>query len=338
MNNNFQFKVDSLRTPVSHRMSLSQIVHLDMPLLGGLLVLMTVGLFVLYSGSGQSLDTVVRQISRMAIGLAVMMTLAQIPPRTYKRWTPWLYGIGILLLIAVLVGGSHAKGAQRWLEIPGAGRFQPSEIMKLVVPMMVSWYLAERALPPGWKPVLLAAILMGVPTILIAKQPDLGTSLLIASAGFIALFLSGLSWRYIGGLVAAAIPSGAALWMVMLDYQRQRVLTFLDPEMDRWGAGWNITQSKTAIGSGGLEGKGWLHGTQAHLDFLPESHTDFIIAVLGEEFGLLGVCALLLIYFAIVARGMYIAMNAQDTFSRLLAGAITLTFFVYVFVNIGMMT
>lgn len=210
--------------------------------------------------------------------------------------------------------------------------------MKVIVPMMLAWYLAERALPPAWKPVLLAAVLIMLPTLLIAKQPDLGTSILIASSGFIVLFLAGLSWKYIAGIMAAAIPAAAGLWMVMHDYQKQRVLTFLDPERDRWGAGWNITQSKTAIGSGGWEGKGWLHGTQAHLDFLPESSTDFIIAVLAEEFGLLGVCALLFIYFAIVARGMYIAMNAQDTYSRLLAGSITLTFFVYVFVNIGMVS
>lgn len=337
MNQEFPFRLDALRSTGSSR-SLSETLHIDLPLVGGILVLMCVGLFVLYSGSGQSLDTVLMQLTRFAIGFAVMITLAQIPPRTYKRWTPWFYVFGVGLLVAVLVVGDHAKGAQRWLIVPGLGRFQPSEIMKLVTPMMVSWYLADRALPPAWKPIVLATLLMLVPTALIAKQPDLGTALLILSAGFIALFLSGLSWRFIGGLLIAAIPVGAAMWMVMHDYQRQRVLTFLNPELDPWGSGWNITQSKTAIGSGGLEGKGWLNGTQAHLDFLPESHTDFIIAVLAEEFGLLGVCALLLIYFAIVARGMYIAMNAQDTFSRLVAGAITLTFFVYVFVNIGMVS
>lgn len=337
MNQEFPFRLDALRSTGSSR-SLSETLHIDLPLVGGILVLMCVGLFVLYSGSGQSLDTVLMQLTRFAIGFAVMITLAQIPPRTYKRWTPWFYVFGVGLLVAVLVVGDHAKGAQRWLVVPGLGRFQPSEIMKLVTPMMVSWYLTDRALPPAWKPIVLATLLMLVPTALIAKQPDLGTALLILSAGFIALFLSGLSWRFIGGLLIAAIPIGAAMWMVMHDYQRQRVLTFLNPELDPWGSGWNITQSKTAIGSGGLEGKGWLNGTQAHLDFLPESHTDFIIAVLAEEFGLLGVCALLLIYFAIVARGMYIAMNAQDTFSRLVAGAITLTFFVYVFVNIGMVS
>ncbi|MEE2729526.1 MAG: rod shape-determining protein RodA [Pseudomonadota bacterium] len=335
----YKHQLGTSQSPVTRRISLMQAIHLDAPLLGGLLVLVCVGLFVLYSASGQSTDTLLRQLLRIVAGFAAMMVMAFIPPRTYKRWTPWLFGIGIILLIGVLVTGTEAKGAQRWLAIPGTGvRFQPSEIMKVVVPMMLAWYLAERALPPGWKPVLLAAVLILVPTLLIAKQPDLGTSLLIASSGFLVLFLSGLDWKYIVGLAAAAVPAGAGVWMVMHDYQRQRVLTFLDPERDPWGAGWNITQSKTAIGSGGWEGKGWLHGTQAHLDFLPESSTDFIIAVLAEEFGLLGICALLLIYFAIVARGMYIAMNAQDTYSRLLAGSLTLTFFVYVFVNIGMVS
>ncbi|HVL00829.1 MAG TPA: rod shape-determining protein RodA [Dongiaceae bacterium] len=338
MNGNFSFNLDALRSPVTRRVSLLQAIHLDGPLVGGILVLICVGLFVLYSASGQHLDMLLRQSARFGIGFVVLIVLAQIPPRTYKRWTPWIFTGGVMLLIAVLVVGTHAKGAQRWLSLPGIGRFQPSEIMKLAVPMMLSWYLSERALPPGWKPVLLALLLLMVPTVLIAKQPDLGTAILIASAGLIALFLSGLSWKYIAGFAAAAIPGGAALWTVMHEYQRKRVLTFLDPENDRWGAGWNITQSKTAIGSGGIEGKGWLNGTQAHLDFLPESHTDFIIAVLGEEFGLFGICALLLIYFAIIARGMYIAMNAQDTFSRLVAGSITLTFFVYVFVNMGMVS
>ena len=334
----FKHQLDNRSSPVTKPIGLFQAIHLDPPLMGGLMVLISVGLFVLYSASGESMDTIIRQLTRIIIGWVAMMVMAQIPPRAYKRWTPWMYLIGIGLLIGVLVSGTEAKGAQRWLAIPGLGRFQPSEIMKVIVPMMLAWYLADRALPPAWRPVLLSAILIMVPTLLIAKQPDLGTSLLIASSGFIVLFLAGLSWKYIFGLLAAAAPATGGLWMIMHDYQKQRVLTFLDPERDRWGAGWNITQSKTAIGSGGWEGKGWLHGTQAHLDFLPESSADFIIAVLAEEFGLLGVCALLFIYFAIVARGMYIAMNAQDTYSRLLAGSITLTFFVYVFVNIGMVS
>lgn len=334
----FRHQLPSHGSPVTQRVNLMQAVHLDPPLMGGLLLLVCGGLFVLYSASGENTGMVWRQITRFSIGFPVMMVLAQIPPQTYKRWSPWLFGLGVMLLIAVLVTGTQAKGAQRWLAIPGVGRFQPSEIMKLIVPMMIAWYLAERALPPGSKPSIAAAILILIPTLLIAKQPDLGTSLLIASSGFIALFLSGLSWRIIGSLILLAIPAAGGLWFLMHDYQRQRVLTFLNPERDPWGTGWNIIQSKTAIGSGGVEGKGWLNGTQAHLDFLPESHTDFIIAVLAEEFGLVGVCCLLVVYLAIIGRGIFISMNAQDTYSRLLAGSITLTFFVYVFVNIGMVS
>lgn len=334
----YRHQLPSHGSPVTQRVNLMQAVHLDPPLLGGLIVLICGGLFVLYSAGGENIDMVWRQITRFCIGFPVMMVMAQIPPQSYKRWSPWLFGFGVLLLIAVLVTGSEAKGAQRWLAIPGVGRFQPSEIMKLIVPMMIAWYLAERALPPASKPTLATAILILIPTLLIAKQPDLGTSLLIASSGFIALFLSGLKWRVIGSLIILSIPAAGGLWFLMREYQRQRVLTFLNPERDPWGAGWNIIQSKTAIGSGGIEGKGWLNGTQAHLDFLPESHTDFIIAVLAEEFGLVGVCSLLLVYVAIVGRGIFICMNAQDTYSRLLAGSITLTFFVYVFVNIGMVS
>ena len=334
----YSHQFDSPHSPVTKKQPLLQIIHLDAPLLGGMLVLITLGLLVLYSASGQSTDTVIRQLSRLAVGFPIMMVMAQISPLAYKRWTPWLFLVGTILLIGVLVTGTEAKGAQRWLAIPGLGRFQPSEIMKVIVPMMLAWYLAERVLPPGWKPVLLALLLILVPTLLIARQPDLGTALLIASSGLIVLFLAGLSWKLISGFLIALVPAAGALWLVMHDYQKQRVMTFLNPELDRWGTGWNITQSKTAIGSGGWEGKGWLHGTQAQLDFLPESSTDFIIAVLAEEFGLFGVCSLLFVYFAIIVRGMFIAMNAQDTYSRLLAGSITLTFFVYVFVNIGMVS
>lgn len=241
------------------------------------------------------------------------------------------------MLVAVLLMGVGAKGAQRWLEIAGF-RFQPSEIMKLVLPVMVAGFLARKALPPSFPRLFMAIGLIGVPGVLIMKQPDLGTSLLIAASGVFVLLLSGIYWRWIFvamGLVAAALPG---LWMVMKDYQRQRVLTFLDPESDPLGSGWNIIQSKTAIGSGGLAGKGWLHGTQSQLDFLPESHTDFIIAVIGEELGMTGVIVLLSLYLLLIGRGLFIAVQAQDSFSRLLAGSITLTFFVYVFVNIGMVS
>jgi len=233
--------------------------------------------------------------------------------------------------------GVGAKGAQRWLELPGF-RFQPSEIMKLVLPMMVAAWLTRQQLPPTFRHLCVALLLLAVPTAMIMKQPDLGTSLLIAASGVFVILLSGVYWRWIFaalGLMAAALP---ALWAIMRDYQRQRVLTFLDPESDPLGSGWNIIQSKTAIGSGGLSGKGWLSGTQSQLDFLPESHTDFIIAVIGEELGMTGVLVLLAIYLLIIARGLIIAVQAQDSFSRLLAGSITLTFFVYVFVNIGMVS
>lgn len=311
--------------------------HLDAWLLALLLTLCGFGLFVLYSASGQDMGYVVRQAVRMGAGFFVLIVLAQLQPRTYRRLAPWGYVAGVGLLVAVLLIGVGAKGAQRWLELPGF-RFQPSEIMKLVLPMMIAAWLTKHQLPPTFRHLVLALVLLAIPTALIMKQPDLGTSLLIAASGVFVILLSGVYWRWIFvalGLAGAALP---ALWSIMKDYQKQRVLTFLDPESDPLGAGWNIIQSKTAIGSGGLSGKGWLEGTQSQLDFLPESHTDFIIAVIGEELGMTGVLVLLLIYLMIIARGLIIAAQAQDSFSRLLAGSITLTFFVYVFVNIGMVS
>ncbi|MGI1669420.1 MAG: rod shape-determining protein RodA [Neptuniibacter sp.] len=324
---------DHLRT----RPSLWSYTHLDAWLLILLLLLCGFGLFVLYSASGQDLGYVVRQAIRMGAGFFVMIVLAQLTPRFLGRWAPWLYVIGIGLLIAVILFGVGAKGAQRWLALPGF-RFQPSEIMKLVLPLTVAFFLAHRPLPPSIKNVFISLILIGLPTVLIMKQPDLGTSLLIASSGVFVLLLSGIRWRYIFaalGVAGAALPG---LWAVMKDYQKQRVLTFLDPESDPLGAGWNIIQSKTAIGSGGVYGKGWLGGTQSQLDFLPESHTDFIIAVVAEELGLIGVLILLSLYLLIIARGLVIAAQAPDSFGRLLAGSLILTFFVYVFVNIGMVS
>lgn len=311
--------------------------HLDGWLLVLLLLLCGFGLFVLYSASGQDMGYVQKQLIRMGAGFAVMFLLAQLQPRTFQRLAPWGYLGGVGLLLAVLLFGVGAKGAQRWLELPGF-RFQPSELMKLALPMMVAAWLVREQLPPSFRHLLSTLVLLAIPTVLIMKQPDLGTSLLIAASGVFVILLSGVYWRWIftaAALLAAALP---ALWAVMKDYQRQRVLTFLDPESDPLGAGWNIIQSKTAIGSGGLSGKGWLQGTQSQLDFLPESHTDFIIAVIGEELGMTGVLILLAIYLLIIARGLIIAVQAQDSFSRLLAGSITLTFFVYVFVNIGMVS
>ncbi|MAC45469.1 MAG: rod shape-determining protein RodA [Oceanospirillum sp.] len=313
-------------------------IHLDFWLLSGLLLLIGSGLFVLYSAAGESIHEVQRQGVRFAFALIVMFIIAQLDPRMLQRWSPVFYLGGAALLIGVLLIGVGAKGAQRWLAIPGLFRFQPSEVMKLAMPMMVAWYLAHRPLPPGWKHLLVSAVILTLPVLMIAKQPDLGTSLLVAAAGLFVVLLAGLSWKLIGGFVALGIAALPALWYVMRDYQRQRVLTFLNPESDPLGAGWNIIQSKTAIGSGGIYGKGWLEGTQSQLEFLPERHTDFIIAVLAEELGLVGVCAILLLYLLIVGRGLFIALSAPSTYGRLVAGSITLTFFVYVFVNIGMVS
>lgn len=314
-------------------------LNLDAPLLAALLLLCAGGLFVLYSAGGESLSLVVRQAIRMAAGFVVLFIMAQIPPRSYRFWAPFLYGLGLVLLILVVIAGIEAKGAQRWLSLPGIGRFQPAEIMKLAVPAMTAWYFSERSLPPRFLDILVALVIVVVPTVLIAIQPDLGTAVMIAASGLIVLFLAGLSWRVIlTVLVLLMIIAPLMYFFVMHDYQRQRVQTFLNPEADKLGAGWNIIQSKTAIGSGGLTGKGWLKGTQSRLDFLPESSTDFILAVLGEELGLIGILVLMALYLFVVARGLWISWQAQGTFSRLLAGALTLTFFIYVFVNMGMVS
>ena len=314
-------------------------VHLDFWLLFVLFILIGGGLFVLYSASGESLEDVKRQGIRLLVAFVVMVGIAQIDPRRLQRWSPFFYIMGVFLLVAVLLFGVGAKGAQRWIQVPVIGfRFQPSEIMKLVMPMMLAWFLANRPLPPDWKHLLVSAVIIAVPVLMIALQPDLGTSLLVAAAAIFVVLLAGLSWRLIAGFVTLGIAALPALWYVMHDYQRRRVLTFLNPESDPLGAGWNIIQSKTAIGSGGIYGKGWLEGTQSQLEFLPERHTDFIIAVLAEEFGLVGVCIVLAVYVAIIGRGLFIALNAQNTYGRLVAGSITLTFFVYVFVNMGMVS
>lgn len=313
-------------------------LHLDLPLLTGLILLCLYGLFVLYSASGADPAHIERQMIRLALAFTVMIVVAQIPPAQLRRWSPRLYLISLMLLVAVLVIGYVGKGAQRWLDL-GFFRFQPSELTKLAVPMMIAWFLAEKTLPPTWKRLAIAGVMILVPVLMIAKQPDLGTALLVISAGIFGLFLAGLSWRFISGLILTAVPAGWALWeWGMRDYQRNRVLTFLDPERDPLGTGYHIIQSKIAIGSGGIYGKGWLNGTQSHLEFLPERTTDFIFAVLAEEFGLAGIIVLLLLYLFIILRGLYIATRAQDTYNRLLGGALTLVFFVYLFVNTGMVS
>lgn len=313
-----------------------QALHIDLPLLVLLAALTCFGLIVLYSAAGSELHYVKRQSVFFVLGYIGMFIVAQIPLAMMQRWAPWVYAGGVILLVLVLLVGTGAKGAQRWLGV-GSFRFQPSEILKLAVPVLLATYLARRLLPPTFKHIIWSLMLIGLPTVLILKQPDLGTSLLIAQSGLVVLFFAGLGWRYIVGALLLVISALYPMWhYVMHDYQKQRVLTLLNPEADKLGAGWNIIQSKTAIGSGGLEGKGWLSGTQSHLNFLPESHTDFIIAVLAEEFGLLGVILLMLLYVFVIARGFMIAVKAQDSFGRLLAGALTFTLFVYVFVNMGM--
>ena len=310
-------------------------LHLDMPLLTGLLLLSGLGIVILYSATGQDWEMVERQVLRLGLGFVVMLAVAQLHPMRLRRWSPFLYSAGLLLLVAVLLVGDVGKGAQRWLDL-GVLRFQPSELVKLAVPMMVAWFLAEAALPPSWRRLVAGGVLTVVPALLIARQPDLGTALLVVSAGLAVLFLSGVSWRLIAGLLAAFGAALPIIWTLLRDYQKQRVLTLLDPESDPLGAGYHTIQAKIAIGSGGIYGKGWLNGTQSQLEFVPEKHTDFIFAVLAEEFGLTGVLCLLTLYILIVLRGLYIASQAQSTYGRLLAGSLTLVFFVYAFVNVGM--
>jgi len=338
MNGNFDRTLSS-EDVMKRRSSLLQRLHIDGLLLLLLLTLGSVGLFVLYSASGKSWDLLIKQASSFGMGLGAMFVLAQIEPRFLARWVPLGYLIGVALLVVVDVMGHNAMGATRWINIPGVIRFQPAEFMKLLMPMTIAWYLSKRSLPPGFKHSVVGLALIVVPFVLILKQPDLGTAMLVLASGAFVLFVGGLRWRWIIMAVSAAVPVAVGMWyFVMHDYQKQRVLTFLDPESDPLGSGWNIIQSKAAIGSGGVFGKGWLLGTQSHLDFLPESHTDFIIAVLGEEFGLVGVCLLLVLYLLVIYRGLVITAQAQTLFGKLLAGSITMTFFVYVFVNIGMVS
>ncbi len=314
-----------------------QRIHLDGPLLFALLLLAIIGLIVIYSAGSQDSGLMLRQIFRLLLGFIIMVAIAQIHPSSLSHWSPWIFAAGILMLVLVLVLGEVGKGAQRWLNL-GLFRFQPSELMKLALPMMIAYYLGHAPLPPRKLRLLACSLLLIIPTFLVAKQPDLGTALIIASSGIFGLFLAGIRWRLIISMFVLLAASAPFAWNMMHEYQQRRVLTFINPETDPLGAGYHIIQSTIAIGSGGVYGKGWLNGTQSHLDFLPERSTDFIFAVLSEEFGLIGVLLLLSIYLFITARGLMIASQAQDTFTRLLAGSLTLTCFVYVFVNIGMVS
>lgn len=315
-----------------------QLIHLDPILLTTLIVTLSYGLLVLYSASDGQLSYVKRQMVMAAAGFVFMIIVAQIPMAVVRRWV-WLpYLGGLLLLVAVIFKGIEVNGAQRWLDL-GPVAFQPSEIVKLSLPLLVAAYLGKRQLPPRFKHIAISLLIIVLPVGLIIRQPDLGTSLLVAGAGFSVLFVSGLQARYMIGAAVLLLISAPIIWQWGLhDYQRGRIITMFNPEADRLGAGWNIIQSVTAIGSGGWDGKGWLLGTQSHLDFLPEGHTDFIIAVLAEEFGFRGVCFLLALYLIIIGRGCWISYNAKTPFSRLASAAMVFTLFVYVFVNMAMVS
>jgi rod shape determining protein RodA len=325
------------RRTLSSTAKLLSALNLDGPLLVGLGLLALYGLAILYSASGQSLDTILRTVIRIALGTAVMLALTHASPNFLRRLSPWIYVIGIMLLLVVELTGVIGKGAQRWLNL-GIVRFQPSEVMKLAVPMLAAWYLHDRPLPPDWRAMLILAVIIFLPAGLVAMQPDLGTAALIAASGALLVLMAGLSLRIVFVLLLLAVSGAVAGWHFLHDYQRERVLTFLNPETDPLGAGYHIIQSQIALGSGGVFGKGWMHGSQAQLQFLPERSTDFIFAVVGEEFGLIGLLLLLSLYLFIVARSVWLAMQTNDTFSRLLALSLALTFFVYVFINAGMVS
>jgi len=326
------------REQISYTRRILDLLHIDPVLFSLLIILSTIGAVLLYSAGGADSALMMRQAVRLSVGFFLLILVANIPLRLLKKVSIVAYLVGVALLLAVMFFGEIGKGAQRWLDF-GFIRFQPSEILKLAVPMVVAAYLSNRILPVGWKDLIISVVLVMIPVLLIAKQPDLGTAILVGSAGFFVLFLAGVRWRImlvLGVLLSAMAP---ILWKVALhDYQRMRILTMLNPESDPLGSGYHIIQSKIAIGSGGLYGKGWLNGTQSQLDFIPERSTDFIFSVFGEEFGFFGSVLLITLYLVIIYRGLYIASCSPDNFGRLLAGALSLTFFVYLFVNTGMVT
>lgn len=313
-------------------------MHVDPILLLLLYMMSAIGIIVLYSAGSESQYLISRQVAYLGVGTVAMLVVAQIPPLVMQRLAWLAYAGGIVMLGIVLIAGTGAKGAQRWVDL-GIIQFQPSEVIKFALPMFIASYLSQRAMPIKFKHLCWALIIIVIPVALILFQPDLGTAILVAGSGLVVLFLAGLRWRYIISALALAPVAVIGAWVFLLhDYQKQRVLTMFNPEEDKLGAGWNIIQSTTAIGSGGWSGKGWMLGTQSHLDFLPESHTDFIIAVLAEEFGFRGVMVLLVGYLLLFIRGLWISYTAKNSFSRLVAGALTFTIFIYVFVNMGMVS
>lgn len=317
-----------------HNLSWNKL-HLDPILLIGLFILSCLGVFILYSASNQSFVMIKNEILRLGLGFLVMLLFAQISPLRYKQWAPWIFGIGLVLLILVLVIGKSDHGARRWLSL-GFFRFQPSEIMKLAMPMMLAWYLDDKVLPPAKRVLLMCSLILLIPVLVTAKQPDLGTAIVIGVSGIFVILLAGMRWRLIAALGALVALCAPILWHFLHSYQKERILTLLNPERDPLGSGYHIIQSKIAIGSGGLWGKGWLNGTQAHLKFLPEHTTDFIFAVTAEELGFIGSVILILLFLGILSRCLYISTQAQDTFTRLLTGSLSLTFFISEFINIGM--
>lgn len=301
----------------------------------GLLLAMSFGL--LYSASGQKTSILIRHGLHLGFSFVIFVAIAQFSPKTFKQWAPILYTAGIIMLIVVLILGTSSKGAQRWVNL-GGFRFQPSEFMKLITPLMLAFYLDNKPLPLNRNHLLISLAIILVPGLLIIKQPDLGTGLLVIATGFGVLFFAGIRWSFILKLGAAALATLPLLWWKLHDYQRERVLTFLNPERDPLGSGYHIIQSKIAIGSGGLYGKGWCHGTQSQLNFLPERTTDFIFSVLGEEFGFIGASILCVLYFGVILRGIVIMIQNPDSFSRLMAGGIIFGFFICFFINIGMVS
>lgn len=338
MSNDFSRNAHVSSRELGSRTRILHALHIDPWLMLPLIALSVSGLFVLYSASGQSDTMLMTQIRNLGVAFFVLLVTAQLKVATLKGVSPYIFSITVVLLIGVAFFGVGAKGAQRWLDL-GFIRFQPSEVMKVAMPLVVAWWLSKKALAPARRELLIAFLMVALPSLLILGQPDLGTSLLVAISGLSVIFMAGIQWRYI---LSMLFLIGLSIWpawlFVLKDYQKQRVLTLFNPESDRLGAGWNIIQSKTAIGSGGWEGLGWTQGSQAQLDFLPEGHTDFIIAVLAEEFGFRGVALLFLLYALILVRGLIISWRAQSSFARLLAGALIATFFFGLIVNLGMVS
>jgi len=319
------------------RLARSSVDSLDATLLTIALLLAALGIATLYSASDENPARVIGQLRHLGVALIAMWLIARMPPQVLMRFALPAYVVGLLLLVAVALFGDIANGARRWLNL-GVTRFQPSEMMKIAMPLMLAWYFHRNEEDLRRRTFVVAGLLVAIPLFLIARQPDLGTALLVAAAGFYVIFFAGLSWKALGGLMAITLASLPPIWGLLHDYQRRRILTLLDPTQDPLGAGYHIIQSTIAIGSGGLSGKGWLNGTQSHLEFIPERHTDFIFAVYSEEFGLIGNCVLLVLYVLLIARGLAIAMQATTFFSRLLAGTISLMLFTYAFVNMGMVS